>query len=142
MRNNPSIDLNSPDGPLEARLRALPQPGVPADLERRLLADIPRHRPIASRRWLAASGVCGILMAACLLIAFNLSRSGAPRPVAAGDGPPRLADRPKAGAAVIPDGHARPYFDSSKPPKFAWPLAGAPSLAASSVRAVSFDGIH
>ena len=55
----------SPEG-LEARLRALPPPPVPAELEARLLAAIPaprRRRPI----W---AGVVGVLAAACLLAAL------------------------------------------------------------------------
>src|SRR5947207_2007566 len=52
---------------LEARLRALPQPPVPADLEARLLAAIPPARPAPRRRWAVWAGVAGALAAACLL---------------------------------------------------------------------------
>ena len=65
----------SPDS-LESRLRALPRPPVPADLEARILAAGPARasnampRPArASRRWHLAVGVAASLAvaAACLL---------------------------------------------------------------------------
>ncbi|HJT32747.1 MAG TPA: hypothetical protein VJ783_11960 [Pirellulales bacterium] len=153
MHDNRSTDSNPLAGSLEARLRALPQPRVPADLERRLLAAIPAAQPLARAdrpaarayrsaspwRWLAAAGVCGMLAAACLLIALALPRGDATRSVAKTDQPRHSAGQTNAAAA--PAGNRmRPFFDASKPPKFAWPLAGAPSLtAASRLRAVSFD---
>ncbi|MGH7193386.1 MAG: hypothetical protein ACREJM_07600 [Candidatus Saccharimonadales bacterium] len=140
MHNNKSIDSNPPAGSLESRLRALPQPRVPADLERRLLATIPEHRAIRPRRWRAATGVSGLLAAACLLVALALSRSDGPMPVANRDQSRQVAGAPNHDDAVPAEGHPRPLFDSSKPPKFAWPLAGARSLAAaSSSRVLLFD---
>ena len=62
-----------PDGSpesLEARLRALPQPPVPAGLEARLLAAIPAKMPAPRQRWAVRVGVVsavGEVAAACLL---------------------------------------------------------------------------
>jgi len=53
---------------LEARLRALPQPPVPADLEARLLATIPAAILIPQRRWGVWVGALGALAAACLVV--------------------------------------------------------------------------
>lgn len=146
MHDNRSTDSNPPAGSLEARLRALPPPSVPADLERRLLAAIPAprpfaraNRPIAPRHWLAAAGVCGTLAAACLLIALALPRGDATKSVADTD-ETRYVTAETNVAAAHAGNRTRPVFDASKPPKFAWPLAGSPTLtAASRVRAVSFD---
>jgi hypothetical protein len=52
---------------LQTRLRALPQPPVPADLEARLLATIPVEMPIPRRRRAVWIGVVSALAAACLL---------------------------------------------------------------------------
>lgn len=146
MHDNRSTDSNPLAGSLEARLRALPQPPVPADLERRLLATLPvprlfarAVRPVVPRRWLAPAAVCGTLAAACLLIALALPRGDATRSVANTDQPRHVAAETNV-AAALAGNRMRPLFDGSKPPKFAWPLAGAPSLtAASRVCAVSFD---
>lgn len=130
---------------LETRLRALPQPGVPADLERRLLAAIPTHRSVAqgpSPAWrsLAWTGGCGALAAACLLFVLSRSWSDAPRPAADRGTLRRVAPAPNTEHHAIAWGRTQPIFDSSKPPKFAWPLAGVSSIAASShVRDVPFD---
>jgi hypothetical protein len=61
----PNTD-RSPES-LEARLRALPQPPVPADLEARLLATIPGKTPIPQRRWGVWVGAVAASAAACLL---------------------------------------------------------------------------
>jgi hypothetical protein len=60
---------------LEARLRRLPPPPVPADLEARLLASIPERAPIRSRRWTWWTGALTALAAACFLIGI-LSHKG------------------------------------------------------------------
>src|SRR5262245_6054869 len=62
---------------LEARLRALPSPPVPADLEGRLLAAVPAPRPVTRRRWAVWVGIMGALAAACLLAVLAwLGRDG------------------------------------------------------------------
>jgi len=52
---------------LEAKLRALPDPPVPPNLEARLLATIPAALPIQRRRWAVWAGVACASAAACLL---------------------------------------------------------------------------
>jgi hypothetical protein len=69
---------------LEARLRALPQQPVPADLEARLLGAIPAgesketpRRSLASRPWRLAvcAGAAAVMAAACLLAVRTWPRS-------------------------------------------------------------------
>ena len=55
---------------LKRRLRALPQPHVPAHLEARLLATVPGAKPISSRRWAVRATVLCIASAACLMAVF------------------------------------------------------------------------
>jgi WD40 repeat protein len=66
---------------LEARLRALPRPHVPAGLEARLLATIPADRPIPRRRRAAWIGAVGTLAAACLLAVLVWPRRSGKVPV-------------------------------------------------------------
>jgi hypothetical protein len=58
----------SPDD-LEARLRSLPRPPVPADLEMRLLAAIPVGRAVRWRSWVFWGGPI-TAVAACVLVAL------------------------------------------------------------------------
>lgn len=145
MYDKRSTDPDRSAESLEARLRALPQPGVPADLERRLLAAIPTHRSVAqgpSPAWrsLAWTGGCAALAAACLLVVLARSGSDAQRPAADRGEPHRLASASNTESAAIAWGRTQSILDSSKPPKFAWPLAGVSCVAASSrVRDVPFD---
>ena len=77
-----------PDGSpesLEARLRALPQPPVPAGLEARLLAAIPAKMPAPRQRRAVRVGVVsavGAVAAACLLavLAWPPARDEKPIP--------------------------------------------------------------
>src|SRR4051812_48619857 len=52
---------------LETQLRALPQPGVPAHLEARLLATVPTAKPISPRRWAARAALLGVASAVCVM---------------------------------------------------------------------------
>src|SRR5216683_5851927 len=77
---HPKLDRSAES--LEARLRALPPPPVPSDLEARLLAAIPASAPSAvrrsqllPRRWLVWAGVGGALAAASLLVVLFWPKS-------------------------------------------------------------------
>ena len=111
---------------LEARLRALPQPPVPADLEARLLATIPAAIPRPRRRRTVWVGVGGALAAACLLAILAWSGRDGGRPVPS---PPTSASallgpsRPPDGSAGRPDWlEARRNPDGPDMPPFTWPL--------------------
>lgn len=52
----------------EARLRALPPPAVPGELEARLLAAIPPTLPTRPRRWTRWARLAGAVAAACFLV--------------------------------------------------------------------------
>src|SRR5688572_25756127 len=111
-RPNPDRSAES----LEARLRALPQPPVPAGLEARLLAAIPAPR----RRW--AVWAVAALAAACLLAALAW-----PRRDGAGPGPReperQVVHRPPDDLDGIAAGReARRVLDGAEPPPFTWPL--------------------
>ena len=71
---------------LEARLRALPPPAVPGDLEARLLSAIPAEMPHGEqmpnsrrRRWVVWASLAGALAAACLLIVLSWPRNNGPK---------------------------------------------------------------
>jgi hypothetical protein len=129
---------------LARRLRRLPPPSVPTELEGRLLAAIPARRGgRRARSWLAA----GVLLApaACLLLAIHLPlgnvveppkvRIGAPV-TAVVNGPPTLwtyeqaLRRPDADASAVLD-HAGPAFT--------WPVAGPATAFLSERRAALLD---
>ena len=109
-----------PADALEARLRALPPPAVPAGLEARLLATIPAERPTARRRWAV---LIGALAAACLLALLAWQRRGGneslPSP-GKGDSANRVALDDSARIAA--GRQARRVLDGEEPPTFAWPL--------------------
>src|SRR5437868_3399685 len=118
-RPNPDRSAES----LEARLRALPRPPVPADLEARLLAAIPATMPIPRRRgavWV------GALAAACLLIVLIWRGHGGRDPVpnpgtnesARKVPPPSLDDS----ARMAPWLKARRDLDGAEMPTFTWPI--------------------
>lgn len=132
MYNRKSTNSNEPAGSLEARLRALPPPSVPARLERRLLAAIPSRRSVAPRRRLAWSGACGALAAACVLVVLIWAVRDRKRLAADRAESRQLVAVSSAPAAAIARENTEPIFDISKPPKFTWPLAGVSSLPASS----------
>src|SRR4051794_27832534 len=79
---NPSPSLEA----LEARLRALPAPPAPADLEARLLARIPAKKPAKPWRRAAWIGIVGALAAACLLAALVWPQHDRKEPQYQGEG--------------------------------------------------------
>jgi hypothetical protein len=125
---------------VEARLRALPQPPVPAHLEARLLAKTPLQLPVRPWRWAIWAGAVGSLAAACLLAVFVWPRHDRKRPV------PSLGTTQSVGQATLPStppgesAHqvtlrppddstsiapvlvARRALDETELPTFIWPL--------------------
>jgi hypothetical protein len=105
---------------LEARLRALPQPSVPADLEARLLATVPAKMPAMRRQRKAWFVAAGALAAACVL-AVLIWRGN--------DGTNSIAIRPIDPVTPQPQGDIAPTrlevrqsLDETKMPAFSWPL--------------------
>jgi hypothetical protein len=116
-RPNPG---RSPES-LEARLRALPQPPVPAGLETRLLADIP-----ARRRWAGWVGAAGAFAAACVLVALAWPRRADDNP-APGPGPGAAEHQvtrrpPDAAAGIAAWREGRRVLEGAEPRPFSWPL--------------------
>jgi hypothetical protein len=122
---------------LEARLRALPPPAVPADLEARVLATIPATvlMPV-QRPWAVWVGAVTVLAAACLLAILAwprlTSKLPVPRPAkeeSVRQDTPRPADHSDS---VELREIARRGPDELGPPTFTWPLpeAGPRPLAA------------
>jgi hypothetical protein len=130
-RPNPE---RSPEA-LEARLRALPPPPVPAGLEARLLAAIPVATPVPRRRRAVWVGAAGALAAACLLAVLawpgrdgenpfpSPPTSAAPRQVT-----PRPPDDSAGLAARL---EARRVLDGAELSPFTWPLQETSPLRAS-----------
>jgi hypothetical protein len=120
---------------LEARLRALPPPPVPADLEARLLAAIPAAVPVPTRRRAAWAGAVGALAAACLLAVLAWPRRDGKDaiPSTSADAPahqvaPRLPDDSASLAAWR---EARRGLGGAEPPSFTWPLEETSLITAS-----------
>jgi hypothetical protein len=120
---------------LKARLRALPQPPVPVDLEARLLATIPAEMPIPQRRWAIWLGVVGPLAAACLLavLAWLGRDSKNPIPI---PGPPKVVReiprRPTDDSArIVPSLQARRELEGVDTLTFTWPIEEASPMRVS-----------
>src|SRR5262249_55626403 len=117
-RPNPD---RSPEA-LEARLRALPQPPVPAGLEARLLAAIPAAPPAPRRRWAVWVGLAGALAAACLLAVLAWPRRDGRGPDPSAPGPPVTPRPPDASDRLAAWREARRVLDGAEPSPFTWPL--------------------
>ena len=119
---NPDQSLEA----LEARLRALPQPPIPADLEARLLATIPAERSIPRRRWGIRVGAIGALAAACLLVAIAWPRrdgENSIRGLKTIESAHKVTRRlPDDSAPIASLRAARKVLDETEPPTFTWPL--------------------
>jgi hypothetical protein len=138
-RPNPD---RSPEA-LPARLRALPPPPVPADLEARLLATIPAEKAQPQRRWAVWVGVIGALAAACLLaVLAGPGREGhntVPSPPVIASAPP-VTPRPlDDSASIAPWLKARRDLDEAGVPLFTWPLEETSPITATSIPPDLFD---
>lgn len=111
---------------LEARLRALPQPAIPANLEARLRAAVPSVLPVRWRHRAVWLGLVAGSAAACLLAVFALrerfrqeSRPG-PEPRISVQ---RVQRGPREDSAdVLVWREARRDLDADEMPLFCWPL--------------------
>jgi|SRR5579864_984523 len=111
---------------LEARLRALPQPPVPAGLETRLLAAIPVEMPFVQRYWAVCVRVAGALAAACLVALLAWPRGDTKAPVPR----PGTSDSAHQAKPRPPREHdpvatrllAGRDLDGAGTPTFTWPL--------------------
>jgi hypothetical protein len=137
--------LPNQDGSLEvlaARLQALPQPPVPADLEARLLAAMPPEMLIQPRQLQGGAASeergtirfsrrgwavwVGALAAACFLVVFTRpARDGkSPVPIPPGDGQ-EVRVRPKPSGAsdsVAEWWMVRGNLDVAESKTFSWPI--------------------
>jgi hypothetical protein len=127
----------SPDDALEARLRDLPPPPVPAGLEARLLAAIPpalslapegttrvngwRRRPL----WIAAG--CA-LAAACLLVVFLWRGRDFDNAVPKGPANQAALQEPGDSADQRMLLQARRDLEEAEMPAFSWPFEETPSM--------------
>src|SRR5262249_50731730 len=122
---------------LEARLRRLPAPPVPADLEARLLARIPARVPIRSRRWIWWTGALSALAAACFLIGIlshkgDRQKSGQKNNGFAADGSENSIARSSSQDKVSARLQAQRDPDLLKLPPFTWPVDEANHVTLSS----------
>ena len=130
-RPDPDQSLES----LEARLRALPQPRVPDDLEARLLATLSARTQVRSRRRAVWIGLAGATAAACFFVVLAWPPVDGEHPLSGpgtnGSMPgltirqPNETDDP----AAWPD--ARRRLDRAHLPPFSWPLPKSTSLMVS-----------
>jgi hypothetical protein len=138
---------------LEARLRALPAPPMPSDLEAKLLLAIPPAMPRGAvtsriRRRAVWAGAAVGLVAACLLTAFIWRERGdritGPTPEII----PEKKEAPELVAARVPGDFLRttPWvevrrgLDVAETPTFTWPIEEkSPLVVSVSIRPDLFD---
>ncbi len=129
-RPNPE---RSPEA-LEARLRALPRPPVPAGLEARLLAAIPAERPVVRRRAIRFVAA-GALAAACLLAVLAWPRRDGEKSIPSlptGESVRQVITRPPDDGAGVPTWReARRVLDGAEMPPFTWPIEETSPIAVS-----------
>jgi hypothetical protein len=124
---------------LESQLRALPQPLVPPDLEARLMAAIPEHRPIRRRRRAMLAAIGSGLAAASLLIWLAWLARG-PKSIAPVAEMPNGTGLVRDNSAlavgdddteITPRIEARRVLGGTETGIFAWPIEGptAPTIA-------------
>src|SRR6516164_4932641 len=136
-RRRPSSDRSLKS--LESRLRALPRPPVPGDLEARLLAairaaashEVPRRARWSRRRQIAVwAGAVAVLAAACSLAVLlwpgpGRNRTG-PNVVANPEirqpAHPLTPQQPDYSLDITPWLEARRDLDEAERPLFAWPV--------------------
>jgi hypothetical protein len=128
-QRRPNSD-RSPEA-LEARLRALPGPPIPSDLEARLLAAIPAEMPHCRRvsrrrRWAVWAGAAVALAAACLLAVLWTRHDGGgakEQIISPVPQPSTLASIPEEGSAAMARWlAARRGLDGAERPTFTWPI--------------------
>ena len=113
---------------LEARLRALPPPAVPADLEARLLAAVPARRR-SGRPWRIGIGLAGALAAACLIAVLTWLRDAGTKPAPT---PPPIASVPQYSDDATALLAARQVRSRAEGVPFTWPLEESSPLRATS----------
>ncbi len=141
---------------LEARLRALPPPPVPVDLEARLLAAIPAEtshkmprvaRGFGRRRLLAWAGAAAGLAAVCLLAVLlrpgPVIKKSVPRVVLKTENKatrPIKSGQPGDALTITSWLEARRNLDSPESPQFTWPIQEqSPLMVSSTNRLDLFD---
>jgi hypothetical protein len=128
-RMNPDQSLEA----LEARLRALPPPDVPADLESRLLAAIPVAVPMRRRHWPVWVAV-GAMAAACLLAVLIWPRRYN-KPFTPIQGPPEIVEQKPPNLA-----NGRDFLGAPEMSTFTWPVNETiPLRASTSIPAYLLD---
>jgi hypothetical protein len=130
--------------PLEAQLRALPRPPVPAGLEARLLAAIPPEILIPRRRWTVRIGVLAGLAAACVLAVLAWPRTDSTNPtsdsgkdgaVAEDFSPPPAPHSAEDSNGLAAWREARRVREEPARAAFTWPLEETSPLRASTALA-------
>jgi hypothetical protein len=124
-RENHSPSDSSSDS-LEAHLRGLPPPAVPADLEARLLNAIPQRRRRTRRPWIWGGSIVAAA-AASLLVAVNWPR---PSVITVTTTCPATRPMPPEGPQMALSPTPR-TLDTSQIGRFAWPLEETKPLRAS-----------
>lgn len=115
MRSEPTPNAGRSDDPLETRLRTLPPPAVPEDLEARLLAAIPTH-VTARPRWPTRLALIAASAAAVLLVVLRWPQPDDKKFV--------LKPVTNQPALLSPDDwlESRHGLNQAEPRTFAWPL--------------------